>query len=116
MAETLIVFIDDNKSRQNHVAKLISQGSYAKVIVACKEGFPLPDFLDNAYVIKFNPSMTTTELSDYFYQKINIKDFEVHLNIICGEGREHTAMISALVRRGIGIRFAVVTNEGVKEL
>ncbi len=43
-----------------------------------------------------------------------ITDLEVALNIVSGEGREHMAIVSALLQLGLGIRLVVLTKEGVK--
>ena len=43
-------------------------------------------------------------------------DLEVALNIVSGKGKEHMAILSALLKLGIGIRLMAVTKDGVKEL
>jgi len=45
-----------------------------------------------------------------------IKGFEVALNIVSGNGKEHMAILSALLKLGVGIRLMAVTKEGIKEL
>jgi len=36
------------------------------------------------------------------------------LNIVSGDGREHMAIISALLQLGLGIRLVALTKEGVR--
>lgn len=43
-------------------------------------------------------------------------DFEVALNLVSGNGKEHMAVLAALLKLGVGIRLVAVTKEGVKEL
>lgn len=45
-----------------------------------------------------------------------ITDLEVALNLVSGSGKEHMAILSALLKLGVGVRLMAVTKEGVKEL
>jgi hypothetical protein len=45
--------------------------------------------------------------------KDRIKGVEVALNIASGTGKEHMALISALINLPVGIKFVVLTKEGV---
>ena len=45
--------------------------------------------------------------------KGKIKGTEVALSIASGEGKEHMALISALLSLPVGIRFTALTKEGV---
>ena len=42
--------------------------------------------------------------------------FEVSLSLASGNGKEHMALMSALLKLGIGIRFIALTKEGVEEI
>ena len=48
--------------------------------------------------------------------KGKISDFEVALNLVSGTGKEHMAILSALLKLGVGVRLTAVTKDGVKEL
>ena len=48
--------------------------------------------------------------------KGKITDLEVALNLVSGNGKEHMAILSALLKLGVGIRLMAVTKDGVKEL
>lgn len=45
-----------------------------------------------------------------------IPSTEVALNLTSGTGNEHMAIISALLKLGLGIRFVALTEEGVTEI
>ena len=45
-----------------------------------------------------------------------INGTEVALSIASGDGKEHMALISALINLPVGIRFAVLTKDGVVDL
>jgi len=40
----------------------------------------------------------------------------VALNLVSGNGKEHMAILSALLKLGIGVRLMAVTKDGVREL
>ena len=48
--------------------------------------------------------------------KGKIKDTEVDVNFVSGTGREHMALIGALLKSGTGIRLKVLTKEGIEEV
>ena|SRR3989344_5365251 len=45
-----------------------------------------------------------------------ISDFEVALNLVSGSGKEHMAILAALLKLGVGVRLMAITKEGVREL
>ena len=48
--------------------------------------------------------------------KGKIAGTEVALSLSSGDGKEHMALISALINLPVGIRFAVLTKEGIVDL
>jgi len=48
--------------------------------------------------------------------KDKIRDTEVALNIVSGEGREHSALIAAIMEAGYGFRLVLLTKDGMKTL
>ena len=48
--------------------------------------------------------------------KGKIKDPEIDINFISGTGREHMALMSALLKLGVGIRLKALTKEGAEEI
>jgi hypothetical protein len=58
------------------------------------------------------------DLKDEFLKKLRGKfnGTEVALSIASGNGKEHMALISALINLPVGIRFAALTKEGVIDL
>ena len=41
---------------------------------------------------------------------------EAAVNLISGNGKEHMAVISALMKLGLGIRLIALTPNGIKEI
>jgi len=48
--------------------------------------------------------------------KGKINDTEVALNIVSGDGREHSALISSVMEAGYGFRLILLTKDGMKTL
>jgi len=68
--------------------------------------------------IKIDLSRKLKELKEEFQQKLKgkINGTEVALSIASGDGKEHMALISALINTPVGIRFAALTKDGVVDL
>ena len=58
------------------------------------------------------------DLKKEFQEKLRgkIQSTEVALSIASGDGKEHMALISALINLPVGIRFAALTKDGVVDL
>ena len=58
------------------------------------------------------------DLKEEFLSKLkgNLKGTEVALSLASGDGKEHMALISALINLPVGIRFAALTKEGIIDL
>jgi len=116
---TLIACISTGKGTWAHVNKVIEYQEWSKIILIVNEF--AKDFKPNkpAEKILVNTNKTTTELAEELKQKLqnNLKgEFEAALNIISGDGKEHMALLSALLKLGIGIRLIVLTKEGIREI
>jgi len=48
--------------------------------------------------------------------KDKINGTEVALNIVSGTGREHMAILSAVLKLGLGVRLVALIKDGVKEV
>jgi hypothetical protein len=68
--------------------------------------------------IKVDLNQKIKELRDDILKKLKgkINGTETALSIASGDGKEHMALISALINLPVGIRFAALTKEGVVDL
>jgi len=66
----------------------------------------------------FNTRVGLEEMRDSVIAglKGKIKGTEVAINLVSGIGKEHMAIISAVLKLGVGVRFMAITAEGIKEL
>ena len=59
-----------------------------------------------------------SELKDVLFKKLGEPEFgcEIGLNIATGSGKEHMAVLSAVIKMGFGIRLVALTNAGNREI
>ena len=115
----LIAYLSTGKGTWGHVSRLIEENEWDKVILITndygKENF---NKNDRTELIAVNVDKGLKELRDEIYNalKEKIKDTEVAVNFISGIGKEHIALISALLKLGIGIRLVALTKDGRSEI
>ena len=111
----LIAFAGKDKENWGQIVALINHGKWDKVVVVqskSAESFPAGD-----EVIKIDSDMPLTELKIWMMDKLKKSisgDFEVALSIASGTGKEHMAIISALLSIPVGIRLVVFTRKGIE--
>ena len=115
----LIACISSEEKSWAHVARLISGEEWKNVFIITNEigknNFKAEKKI-KFIVVDFQKPVF--ELIEDIKQEIKgkITDFEVALNIVSGSGKEHMAILSALLKLGIGIRLMAVTKDGIMEM
>lgn len=115
----LIAVVSSGEGTWGHVQRLINSGTFGKVWVLTdafgKEKFSA-EFPFTSLVI--DPSKPMHLLAEDIRQALDgkITDLEVAVNFVSGSGKEHMALLSALLKLGLGIRLVVLTKEGIMEL
>jgi len=116
----LIAFVSvGGKPTWEHAFRVIDNQEWENIHILCnKEGKNNYKSKKKANFILLDKTKTTEELRDFLlnYFKDKIKGFDVAINMISGDGKEHTALLSALIKLGLGIRIVVLTKEGIKEI
>jgi len=114
----LIALLSSGKGTWAQVSGLIKYGEWDKVIVLGDE-FAKQFTTEKPFeFIRIDLSKKLKDLRDEFQQKLKgkIDGTEVALSIASGDGKEHMALISALINLPSGIRFAALTKDGVIDL
>ena len=115
----LIACLSTGKGTWGHVNRLLQDKKWDKVFLITneygKENFQKDEKTE---LIAINMTQGIRELRDNIHDvlKDKIKGTEVAVNFISGTGREHMALIAALLRLGVGIRLVALTKEGVEEV
>ncbi len=116
---TLLACLSTGKGTWGHVNHLINEGKYEKVILITNE-YGKENFSknDSTELIPVNLNQGLKELRDEIQEKLKdkVNDTEVALNLVSGTGKEHMAIVAALLKLGIGVRLMAVTKEGIEEL
>lgn len=115
----LIACISSGKGTWGHVARLIQERDWGKIFLITNE-FGKENFKAEkpAEFIIINPEKPISDIRDDIKTALQgqIKDFEVAVNFVSGSGKEHMALLSALLKLGLGVRLIALTKEGIKEI
>jgi hypothetical protein len=110
----LICFLGAGEGTWGQVAGVINRGEWESIIL-----------IGNDFAKKFNSekdfefieikSTGLIDVRDELIKKLHgkIKGTEVALSIASGNGKEHMALISAILNLPAGIRFTALTKDGV---
>jgi hypothetical protein len=114
----LVALLSSGKGTWAQVSGLMKYGEWDNIILIGDDF--AKDFKHEKpfEFIKVDLNGKIKELRDEISQKLKgkISSIEVALSIASGEGKEHMALISALINFPVGIRFAALTKEGVIDL
>ena len=114
----LIALLSTGKGTWAQVSGLMKYSEWEKVIVLGND-FAQKFTSDKKFeFIKVDLDKKLKDLREEFMEKLKgkINGTEVALSIASGDGKEHMALISALLNLPVGIRFAALTKEGVIDL
>jgi hypothetical protein len=115
----LVACLSTGKGTWGNIKRLIEEGKWDNVFLISnefgKENFKI-ETKHEIFIIDSRKPMNELieEIRKSLKDKIN--DTEVALNLISGSGKEHMAIISAILKLGLGFRLFALTTEGVKEL
>ncbi|RLG15304.1 hypothetical protein DRN69_03225 [Candidatus Pacearchaeota archaeon] len=117
----LIALLSRGKGSWAQVAGLIKHGEWDKIVLLGDEfssQFKIDEKKDKTEFIKVGLNKRIKDLREEFSKKLKgkIQGTEVALSIASGDGKEHMALISALINLPVGVRFAALTKEGVIDL
>lgn len=115
----LVACLSSGEKSWAHVSRLVKEQDWKKIFVITndfgKNNFK-PGKEVNFIVVDFKKPVA--ELINEIQKGLRgkITDFEVALNLVSGSGKEHMAILSALLKLGVGIRLMAVTKDGIREL
>jgi hypothetical protein len=114
----LIALLSSGQGTWAQVSGLMKFGEWDKIILI-GDDFAKQFTHDKKFeFIKVDLNQKIKELKEDLQKKLKGKfeGMEVACSIASGDGKEHMALISALINLPIGIRFAALTKEGVIDL
>ena len=114
----LIALLSTGKGTWGQISGLMNYGEWDKIILIGSD-FAKDFKHDKEFeFIKADLDKKLKDLKEELSQKLKgkINGTEVALSIASGDGKEHMALISALINLPVGIRFAALTKDGVIDL
>ena len=112
----LVAFIGSDKENWGQIKGLINHGEWDKIIIVRNKNSD--GFIDEKGVmLEVDSEKKIIELKEEMMNKLKEKisgDLEVSLSLASGNGKEHMALISALLSIPVGIRLVVFTKNGIE--
>ena len=115
----LIACLSTGKGTWMPVVNLINAHDWDQIFLVAtefaKEKFTPSKPVNYIIIDQLKPS---TKLVDDIHKELQgkIKGTQVAVNFISGTGKEHMAIISALIKLGLSFRQIALTPDGVKEV
>lgn len=110
---SLIACIDNDAARINHVKQIICSEQWEKVFIVSDKKTDIA-----GEHILIDEKETISAIAGTISKKLSgrIAGLEVGLNIVCSSGKIHMAVLSALLKLGLGIRLVVATKSGIETI
>lgn len=114
----LIALLSTGKGTWAQVSGLMTHGDWEKIILLGSDFSKDFKHAKEFEFIQIDLDKKIKELKQEFSEKLKgkISGTEVALSIASGDGKEHMALISALLNFPVGVRFAALTKEGIIDL
>ena len=114
----LVALLSTGKGSWGQVSGLLKYGEWDNIVILGSEFAQKFTSEKRFEFIKVDLDKKLEDLKKEFMEKLRgkIKGTEVALSIASGEGKEHMALISALINLPVGLRFAALTKDGVIDL
>ena len=110
----LVAFLGAGQGTWGQVAGVINKGDWENIILV---GSDFARKFNSEKDFEFIEIKNTglIDLKEEIQKKLQgkIKGTEVGLTIASGDGKEHMALISALLSLPVGIRFTALTKDGI---
>jgi hypothetical protein len=115
----LIAVLSTGKGTWSEVVRIMNTHEWDHIFLVTDD-FGSKNFKkkDNTDFVVINADESIELVIDHIVTQLNgkITGTEVALNLASGTGKEHMALLSALLKLGLGIRLISVGVTGVKEI
>ncbi|MFH1682832.1 MAG: hypothetical protein ABIA37_03470 [Candidatus Woesearchaeota archaeon] len=116
---TLIALLSAGKGTWTEVSRLISQQNWDKVfLITNKFGEENFNKKENTELVLVDAFKETSELAEQIKKQLKdkIKDFDVALNLASGSGKEHMALLKAVMELGLNFRLITIKENKLEML
>ena len=114
----LVALLSSGKGTWGQVAGLINRHDWDNIILIGSEFAEKFTCGKKHEFVKVNTDARILELKEEIKEKLQgkIKGMEVALSVASGDGKEHMALVSALISLPVGVRFVALTQDGIIDL
>jgi len=111
-----IAILSEGKGTWGQIAGLMKKGEWEKIILvgpSYAQDFKLEEIPFD--FVEYDNNKTLVPLRDELIKKLKDKfsGTEVAVSIASGSGKEHMALVSALLSIPVGVRFTALTKDGI---
>ncbi len=113
----LVAFIGKDPATYGQISALINRMENEEILLVKDKSTQLPFSNPNCKSIDVDSSKDLSSFRNDIQEKLkpHLKDdFEVALSLASGNGKEHMALISALLTIPVGIKLTAYTKQGVE--
>jgi len=117
---TLIACLSTGKGTWTEVIKIMQSQKWNKIFLITnnfgQEIFTAKQ--ENVHLILVDAIQDVGSLTNQIKGQLknNVKDFEVALNMVSGSGKEHMALLEAILELGMSFRLITVKNDQVETM
>ena len=112
----LIVCLTEKKGYK-HVKRLILEADWTRIFVITKDSIKDSfNFAKPVVFIPIDPKEPIQDIIEHIKSKLTFIFGEVGINLVSGTGKEHMAIISAIMKSGAGFRLVAMTKDGMTQL
>ncbi len=114
----LVALLSSGKGTWAQVSGLMKQGDWEKIVLIGDDFAKSFTHEKPFEFINMDLNQRIKDLRDDFSKKLKGKfeGMEVAVSLASGDGKEHMALVSALINLPMGVRFMALTKEGVIDL
>ena len=113
----LVAFLGKDRENWGQVVALLKRLDHERAILIKARGTESFPLIGRAEIIEVSSDKPLLDLKKEIISKIRERigiGFEVSLSLASGNGKEHMALLSALLSIPVGVRLVIYTKEGVE--
>ncbi len=113
----LVAFLGSDTENWGQVTALMKRMSDAHTYLVKSKHAPAFPKPEKGTLIEVDSTKPLRELKALLQEKLKAKlsgDFEVAVSLASGNGKEHMALLSALLNIPVGIRLVIFTKDGIE--
>jgi len=113
----LVACLTNQKGISEHVKRVVEDVEWENIYIFTAEDVSIK-FGKKVEIVRLDLGKTISELSGFIRERLDgkLNDLEVAVNVVGGSGKEHMALISAILKLGFGVRLVALTPNGVKTI